>query len=195
MVKFLIALSVPILLLSNTYKINEPDVISEAENRQGRALKHMERELKDENNKIKKLKGSDLSKATKNQTYFVDMTYTLTHDIPKVDRYGKTIGILYPKGYSFNPLNYIRIAPPPIVILNACSKSEIELAKKLSANRPDAMFASAGCEIEDFPKDIGRTLYLVTDEMKKKFNLRYTLSILNVDMNSRRIKVDVYKTR
>ena len=42
-----------------------------------------------------------LPKAKEDRTFTVDLTYTLEFDIP--DGNG---GILFPKGYSFNPLNY-----------------------------------------------------------------------------------------
>lgn len=194
MVKIIALFFVPIVAFGTTYKIIEPDVLSEAESRQNKAVKTIEREAKREQEEFKKLKGEPLTKATKTYAYYVDPTYTLKNDIPRVDQSGRVIGTLYPKGYRFNPLDYIRIAPPPIIAFNACSKSEVDLVKRISANRPDAMFASSGCEIEDFPKDIDRQLYLVTKEMKEKFELKYTVSVVTVDMKAKRIKVEVYKT-
>ncbi len=194
MVKKIVLFFVPLLAFGTTYKIIEPDVMSEAESRQNKAIKTIEREAKREQEEFKKLKGEPLTKATKTYAYYVDPTYTLKNDIPRVDQSGRVVGTLYPKGYRFNPLDYIRIAPPPIIAFNACSKTEVDLVKRISANRPDAMYASSGCEIEDFPKDIGRQLYLVTKEMKEKFELKYTVSVVTVDMKAKRIKVEVYKT-
>lgn len=194
MVKKIVLFFVPLVAFGTTYKIIEPDVLSEAEGRQNKAVKTIEREAKREQEEFKKLKGEPLTKATKTYAYYVDPTYTLKNDIPRVDQSGRVIGTLYPKGYRFNPLDYIRIAPPPIIAFNACSKSEVDLVKRISANRPDAMFASSGCEIENFPKDIDRQLYLVTKEMKERFELKYTVSVVTVDMKAKRIKVEVYKT-
>lgn len=194
MVKKIALLIVPLVVFGTTYKIIEPDVLSEAESRQNKAIKTIEREAKREQEEFKKLKGEPLTKASKTYAYYVDPTYTLKNDIPRVDQSGRVIGTLYPKGYRFNPLDYIRISPPPLIAFNACSKSEVDLVKRISANRPDAMFASSGCEIEDFPQDIGRQLYLVTKEMKEKFELKYTVSVVTVDMKAKRIKVEVYKT-
>lgn len=184
----------PILLFGGTYKIAEPDVLSEVQSRQNRAVKEIERQSKREIDEIKKLKGEPLARAQKTFSYYVDPTYTLLEDIPRVDRNGNKIGVLYPKGYRFNPLDYIRIAPPPIIAFNACDKKEVELVKRLSSGRPDVMYASSGCEVEDFPKNIDRKLYLVTDEMKDRFDLKYTVSVVSVDMKAKRIKVEVYKT-
>jgi len=169
--KGILLLIIPMVVFGTTYKIAEPDILNEIESRKGGIAKEVDRQSKREMEEFKKLKGEPLKKATKAHSYYVDPTYTLAQDIPKVDREGKVIGILYPKGYTFNPLKYIQIAPPPIVAFNACDKNEVTLAKRLTANRPDAMYASSGCEIEDFPKDIGHQMYLVTKEMKEKFNL------------------------
>lgn len=193
MVKIVLLMIAPFVLMGTTYKIVEPDVMSEAEGRQQTAVKKVEREAKNQTELIKKLKGEVLSKAPKSFSYYVDPTYTLQQDIPKVDRNGNVIGILYPKGYVFNPLEYIRMAPPPIVAFDACNKKELEIAKKLVSGRPDAMFASSGCGIEDFPKNIDRQMFLVTKEMKEKFELKYTVSMITVDLKAKRIKVEVYK--
>ncbi|TDA63634.1 hypothetical protein E0765_07305 [Sulfuricurvum sp. IAE1] len=194
MVKAFAVTLLPIILLGGTYRIAEPDVLSEVQNRQNRAVKEIERQSKREIDEIKKLKGEPLARAQKTFSYYVDPTYTLLEDIPRVDRNGNKIGVLYPKGYRFNPLDYIRIAPPPIIAFNACDKKEVELVKRLSSGRPDVMYASSGCEVEDFPKNIDRKLYLVTDEMKDRFDLKYTVSVVSVDMKAKRIKVEVYKT-
>lgn len=193
MVKKIALLIVPLITFGATYKIIEPDVLSEAERRQDKAIKTIEREAKREYEEFKKLKGEPLAKATKTYAYYVNPIYTLKDDIPRVDQSGRVVGTLYPKGYQFNPLEYIRIAPPPIIVFNACMKTEVDFVKRISANRPDAMLASSGCEIEDFPKDIGKQLYLVTKEMKEKFELKYTVSVVTVDMKAKRIKVEVYK--
>ncbi|MFA6396544.1 MAG: hypothetical protein WCW84_11315 [Sulfurimonas sp.] len=193
MVKKLLLIVAPIILFGATYKLVEPDILSEVESRKDRVVSEVSKQSKREMEEFKKLKGETLTKATKTYAYYVDPTYTLAQDIPRVDRDGHTIGVLYPKGYTFNPLNYIQISPPPIVVFNACDKKEVSLVKQLTANRPDAMYASSGCEIEDFPKDIGHQMYLVTKEMKEKFNLKSTVSVITVDLQAKRIKVEVYK--
>lgn len=195
MVKMVIMLILPIVvLMANTYKIVEPDVISEAESHKSQFMKKAQAEEKKADDRIAKINGATLIKSSKTYTYFVNPTYTLQQDIPRVDRNGKQIGVLYPKGYTFNPLQYTRIAPPPIIAFNACDKKEFTLVKQLIINRPDAMLASSGCEVSKFPKDVDRQIYIVTDEMKEKFRLKYTISVVTANLQAQRIQVDVYKT-
>lgn len=52
-----------------------------------------------------------LPRAARDRTFQVDMTWTLQMDIPD----GKG-GILYPKGYTFNPLDYVAFAKTLVVI-------------------------------------------------------------------------------
>lgn len=190
----LFVLLIPLMLFAATYEIAEPDMLSEIEGRKEMVVKNLESQVKREKSKIEKLSGEKLTKATKDYTYYVDPTYTLTQDIPRVNNSGKIIGVLYPKGYTFNPLDYITMTPPPIVVFNACDKKEIEVVKKIIGNDPNYILASSGCAIKDFPRDIGRRIYLVTEEMKKKFDLKYTVSIVSVDLKTKRIKIEVLKT-
>ncbi|MEA3429393.1 MAG: hypothetical protein U9Q84_09355 [Thermodesulfobacteriota bacterium] len=61
-----------------------------------------------------------LPRATEDRTFSVDMTYTLDFDIPD----GKG-GILYPKGYTFNPLDYVQL-PNILVVIDASDKKQVE---------------------------------------------------------------------
>lgn len=52
-----------------------------------------------------------LPRAVRDRSFPVDMTYTLEFDIPD----GKG-GVLYPKGYTFNPLDYVNFTKTLVVI-------------------------------------------------------------------------------
>jgi len=54
------------------------------------------------------------------RTFLADMSHTLDMDIPD----GKG-GILYPKGYTFNPLDYIKLTRT-LVIINGNDKRQVE---------------------------------------------------------------------
>jgi conjugal transfer pilus assembly protein TraW len=85
---------------------------------------------------------SDLRKiepAKKDSIFLVDMTYTLDMDIPD----GKG-NILYPRGYTFNPLDYITY-PKTLVMLNANSPKQLVWFKQ-----------------SEYAKDI-KTSLLITD--------------------------------
>ncbi len=73
--------------------------------------------------KLKNYRPKDVPKlprAIHNRTFLVDMTYTLDFDIPN----GKG-GILYPAGYTFNPLDYIDY-PRTLVVFDADDSEQMQ---------------------------------------------------------------------
>lgn len=64
-----------------------------------------------------------LPRAVKNRTFQVDMTYMLADDIH--DAEGR---VLYPKGYTFNPLDYIDY-PNTIIVIDAQDKQQLQWLK------------------------------------------------------------------
>lgn len=60
-----------------------------------------------------------LPKATQDRTFLVDMSYTLGNDIP--DKDGK---IIYPRGYRFNPLEYIDY-PIKLVVIDGSDSDQV----------------------------------------------------------------------
>ncbi|MGD0235586.1 MAG: hypothetical protein ABSC55_13755 [Syntrophorhabdales bacterium] len=107
------------------YGIAEKDALTEIEEKAARAdLKRMVN--KDE--LTKKLKHytpedlkavKDLPAAKKERTFLVDMTYTLEEDI--ADDRGN---VVYRKGYTFNPLDYV-VYPRSLVILNGAKREQV----------------------------------------------------------------------
>lgn len=63
---------------------------------------------------------TSLPRATRDRSFPVDMTYTLVTDIPD----GKG-GVLYPKGYTFNPLDYVTFART-IVVINGNDPEQVK---------------------------------------------------------------------
>ncbi len=61
-----------------------------------------------------------LPRAVRDRSFPVDMTYTLETDIPD----GKG-GILYPKGYTFNPLDYVSFTRT-IVVINGNDPEQVK---------------------------------------------------------------------
>ena len=61
----------------------------------------------------------DLPPAKKERTFLVDMTYTLEQDI--ADDKGN---VVYPKGYTFNPLDYV-VYPRVLVIMNGAKREQL----------------------------------------------------------------------
>ena len=106
--------------VGRVYPIAEKDCLVEIREK---AKKLDWNKIKEESiEKAKNYKPENLVKlpnATQDRTFLVDMSYTLENDIP--DRDGK---ILYPKGYRFNPLEYINY-PIQLVVIDGSDSDQV----------------------------------------------------------------------
>jgi conjugal transfer pilus assembly protein TraW len=105
------------------YPVVEPDALAEMKAKAARVNwgKYLNREKM--TRKIREYKPKELVKlpaAGQPRSFLADMSYTLDMDIPD----GKG-GILYPKGYTFNPLDYVRLERT-LVIINGNDKRQVE---------------------------------------------------------------------
>lgn len=96
------------------YPISEPDMLEELRTKAASVDWNKIVDKEKQKEKIKNFKPEtlvSLPTAKQDRAYLVDMTYTLDVDLPD----GKG-GLLYPKGYSFNPLDYTQLRGKLIVI-------------------------------------------------------------------------------
>ncbi len=105
------------------YPIAEPDALKELKAKAARVdwSKMFSRDRM--TGKIRGYRPKDLRKlpvARHDRTFLVDMSYTLDRDIPD----GKG-GILYQKGYTFNPLDYISFNRA-LVIIDGSDRRQVE---------------------------------------------------------------------
>ncbi|MBU4237127.1 MAG: hypothetical protein KKI01_12490 [Proteobacteria bacterium] len=107
--------------IGTTYPVAEPDLVEEVKARidKGKMAKIMEGHR--QNYKPKDIHA--LPTAKKDRTFFVDMTYTLDHDIP-----GENGEIMYERGLTWNPLDYV--SPPELVVINGESAKQVEWFEK-----------------------------------------------------------------
>lgn len=180
------------------YPIIEDDPIEEIEKREDEIVRKIEKEVNKATERFLKEEGIKLKKAQKNFVYYVDPTYTLERDITYYDTNEKKWKVLYPKGYRFNPVDYIKVLPPPIVIFNPCDESEIKKVKEITGfNQLSYMFISSGCSPVNTEQAVKRAkiedvmIYRLTKEIKDKLNIQYTISIAEVDKQKRAIKITV----
>jgi len=182
---------------ATTYPVVEPDPIKELQQIAEKKRKEIPKLIEKARQKLLSYRGEYLPPANQNATYSFKPIYCLKRDIV-VPQNGKWI-VLYPKGFCFNPLDYIRVAPPPIVVFNACRKEELqyvekELYPKLS---PNTLWTITGCSIKDMQKISKNSFlknvhwYFLTKELKNKLKLKYTISVISVDLKVRKIVVKV----
>lgn len=111
-------------VVGKTYPIVEPDIILEMKQKMANQERLNSAMLR---NKLRDYKPADLHelpKATKDNQKIVDMTYTLPADLLDAD--GK---IIYPKGFTFNPLDYVTFRRG-LVILNGNDSEQLRWFEK-----------------------------------------------------------------
>lgn len=111
-----------------TYPVIEPDMLDEMQEMAAQIKMPSVEERKEAllNYRPRGLK--NLPRATEERVFHPDFTYTLLFDIPQVDQAGNVIGILYPKGFTFNPLDYIQW-DGVLVILNGEDEDQLNWFK------------------------------------------------------------------
>lgn len=132
----------------------------------------------------------NLKKAKEDRVFYVDPTYTLEFDI--TDGKGN---IIYPKGYTFNPLNYMKF-PYILIFFNSTSITEIEWLKsqKELMNRWDVMLIATAGDVYKAQKILGKQVYMLLPEMIDRFKLNATPSMLYAKGNLLIVQeVGVYK--
>jgi len=160
----------------NVYRIAEPDALKELEDKAA-STDLKERIKKEETTrKIEQYRPSNavsLPPAKKDRTFLVDMTYTLELDIPD----GKG-GILYPKGFVFNPLEYIPFSRT-IVVLNGAAENEIDwfMASEYF-RRMDVLVLVTDGMWKDLMRRFKRNVFYLTEPVRTRFRLSSTPSVI-----------------
>ncbi len=175
------------------YEIAEPDLMQEIEERIPQAVQRVKKEI--ENFDLRTFRPSflvSLPRAKKSKTYEVDMTYELEFDIPRVDEKGRQIGVLYPKGYKFNPLHYAPVDPPELIVFNPKIKEEVEFVKKYIKNRMNVVLLAVDTGIFDLFKVMGRPIYYLHERIANRLTLKGTLSIIRWDRKKGTAVVEVF---
>jgi len=160
----------------NVYKIAEPDALKELEDKAA-STDLKERIKKEETTRrIERYRPSNvvsLPPAKKDRTSLVDMTYTLELDIPD----GKG-GVLYPKGFVFNPLDYIPFSRT-IVVLNGAAENEINwfMASEYF-RRTDVLVLVTDGMWKDLMHRFKRNIFYLTEPVKTRLRLSSTPSVI-----------------
>lgn len=95
-----------------------------------------------------------LKTARRNKTFMVDMTHILQYDIPD----GKG-GILYPKGYAFNPLLYV-VFPNTLVFINGAERGQVEWFKASAYSKDHTvMLLTTGGSFQELSEELKRPVF------------------------------------
>jgi len=132
---------------------------------------------------------NNLGRANEDRTYKLSLSFQLPFDIK--DHKGK---IIYPKGYTFNPLKYVRL-PFTLVFFDATSEKEIKWLRESGIlKRYDTILIITRGSVTDTSDMLGRTVYLADETILKYFSISKTPSIVYQEGEKLVLKeVGVYK--
>jgi conjugal transfer pilus assembly protein TraW len=159
-----------------TYPIYEKDAITEIKSAASKVdwNKYLSREAQEK--KLKEFKPKGLTKlpnATTSSVRNVDMTYTLEFDIPD----GKG-GILYPKGYMFNPLDYVRY-PGMMIVLDGTRKEQIEWFRKSKYyNKINVKLLLTDGNYYNLKNQLNQSVYYAFPDMIRRFKVSHVPSVI-----------------
>lgn len=133
---------------------------------------------------------SGLPPSTKGVAYRVDLTYSIPYDVYDING-----NVLYPRGFTFNPLELMRKKgmsfTPIIVVLNGLRKNEIEwFNRKFADPRAEhiLLLLTDGYALE-LAEELERPVYYLSELLRAKFQIRETPSV--VIQNSRELFLTV----
>ena len=115
----------------------------------------------------------NLGRASENRTYKLDLKFQLPFDIK--DHTGK---VLYPAGYTFNPLKYIKF-PFILVFFDSLSEKEVDWLKKSGMlDRDDVILITTRGNVMDANNILGRTVYLADNVILNYFSVTKTPTVI-----------------
>lgn len=142
------------------------------------------REQSKENVKNYKPKGlTPLTPATEDRAFYPDLTYTLNEDIK--DASGR---VLYKKGFSFNPADYVKLSYA-LVVIDGTNRKEVEWFKQSGfANALTHRLLLSNGSFYELNKELKQEVFYLMPKIKEKFNITKTPSLITQVDN--KIKVE-----
>jgi len=159
-----------------TYAIVERDALREIEDRAKEIDWAKAFDRKDWEDRIKDYRPEgmvQLPAAKKDQVFPVDMTYTLDFDIPD----GKG-GVIYPRGYRFNPLDYVFL-PSVLVVIDGADARQIKWFQASSyAKDMRVMLLLSGGSYKDVMEKLKRPVFYAGGKITAKFKLQAVPAVI-----------------
>jgi conjugal transfer pilus assembly protein TraW len=124
----------------------------------------------------------------RDRTFFVDMTYTLDHDIANEN--GE---IMYQRGFTWNPLDYVSL-PSGLVVINSEDRKQVEWFEKspYNRNRQIKLLISAGFAAP-LIKQLDRPVFYLTKTIADRLQLAAAPCVITQNgkkMMVQEIKID-----
>lgn len=153
------------IVLGKLYPITERDALEEIEARV--ATTPFDKKVFGEEKDWAALRSPILPEAEKDASRRVVPFYSLGFDIP--DRDGN---VLYPKGYTFNPLEYVRL-PQRLIVVN-----QAQLAWAFEQHEAGDMILLSGGNALDAMRTHNRPIFKLEEQIKERLDLRFVPSVI-----------------
>lgn len=174
---FLTVLAVPAVAkvlgtVGATSQISEPDALEEIE---ARAREVDFRSVLDRVNPegYRPPEALLLPRARQERAFLVDLTWTLPFDIPD----GKG-GVLYPRGYSFNPLDYVPFEQT-LVVLDGSDQAQVDWFRQSGFSRaPNVLLLLTEGPFTTVSDQLKRHVYYADRRITERFRLAAVPSVI-----------------
>lgn len=158
--------------VGQVYPVVEPDFVEEAKQRAAQVDWEKAIDKKKMEKKIKNFRPQNMTQlptATRPRTRFVDMTYTLDRDI--LNGKGE---ILYPKGFQYNPLDYLPpgINIPTLIVINGDDPLQLEwLESSALKNDSNVKILLSGGNFYEVSERLGFHVYYLMNPVTQRLSL------------------------
>lgn len=160
--------------VGQTYPFAERDALAEVMERVARVnWKKAMAGLRRSENALMNLQ-LDVPRATRDRVKTVDVSYTLEVDVPNPKNPSQ---VLYPKGWSFNPLQYMTI-PGSTIFINAGDKAQRDwlLSSPYAADRAARILLTGG-DLPQMEKALKRAVYFADGVLIDRFGITAVPSV------------------
>lgn len=159
--------------VGETYPVVEPDVAKDLKQKAAALDRGNNDSLLEQIKKYQPAGLQTLPRAAADKTFLVDMAYTLDRDL--VDGDGK---VIYPRGYTFNPLDYISF-PGGLVVLDGDDPSQIKWYKTSPyfENHQARLLLSNGYAF-NLIEELQRPIFYLTDDIARRLQLTAVPSVV-----------------
>lgn len=161
-------------VVGETYPVVEPDILVELKQKAAQADRSKDRKkMLKQMREYQPVDLHNLPLATVEATRIVDMTYTLDRDL--IDQDGK---VIYPKGYTFNPLDYVTVLGG-MVIIDGDDPAQLKWFKNSPyfENHQTRLLISCGLAF-DLIGELQRPVFYLTDDIAKRLQLSAVPSLV-----------------
>ncbi len=160
-------------VVGEMYPIVEPDVVAELKEQAAKTKELSDDEFREQIKSYQPENLHHLPRATRDRIFLVDMTYTIDRDL--LDGDGK---VIYPRGFTFNPLDYVSFSGGMLVIDGRDPTQVKWFTKTPYANNHRVRLLLSGGYAYKLIEELKRSVFYLTDEIADRLQLAAVPSLV-----------------